>query len=221
MDEAEGRLVEAVKAGDRAAVEALLRERPERARLRPGGLSLVMLATYHRHAELVPVLVGAGDERDLFESAATGALDRVQRLVRERPEAVNTHAADGHTPLGLASFFGHADVVRFLLAQGAAPDTASRNEMNVRPLHAAAARGDVAIVKMLLAAGADPNVRQQGGYLPLHEAAHAGKTEIAHALVEAGARADLAEDKGRTSVDLAREGGHAELAEWLARPRRP
>ena len=217
MEEAEQRLVDAVKAGDRATVEALLGEGPQRARLRPGGLSLVMLATYYRHPELVPVLVAAGDERDLFESAATGALERVQRLVRERPEGINTHSADGHTPLGLASFFGHADVVRFLLAQGASTEESSSNEMKVRPLHAAAARGDVEIIKMLLSAGADPNVRQQGGYLPLHEAAHGGKTEIAQALVKAGARADLAEDKGRTAMDLAREGGHADLAEWLAR----
>jgi ankyrin repeat protein len=221
MQEADERLVEAIKKGDRAAVEALLRERPERARARTGGLSLVMLATYHRHSELVPLLVAASDERDLFESAATGALDRVERAVREAPDAVNTHAADGHTPLGLASFFGHADVVRFLLAHGASPEVASRNEMKVRPLHAATARGDAAIVKMLLAAGADPNTRQQAGYLPLHEAARAGKTEIARALVEAGARTDLAEDTGHTAVDMAREAGHAELADWLARATRP
>ena len=220
MEQEEQRLVDAVKAGDRATVEGLLRERPERARLRPGGLSLVMLATYYRHSELVPVLVAKGDERDLFESAATGALERVERFVRERPDAIDTHAPDGHTPLGLASFFGHADVVRFLLAQGASTEEASSNEMNVRPLHAAAARGDVEIVEMLLAAGADPDVRQQGGYLPLHEAARGGKTEIAHALVKGGARADLAEDTGKTAVDLAREGGHADLAEWLARSRK-
>ena|SRR5438105_6552656 len=215
MAEADPRLVDAIKAGDRGTVEAMLRERPEQARGRAGPLSLVMLATYYRHPELVAVLIAVGDERDVFESAATGAADRVARLVREDADAVQRHAADGHTALGLASFFGHAEVVRMLLAAGASPDVASRNEMKVRPLHAATARGDVEIVRLLLAAGADPNAAQQAGFVPLHEAAHANKREIAEALVGAGARTDVKEDRGRTAADLAREGGHEELARWL------
>src|SRR5688572_24471049 len=54
---------------------------------------------------------------DLHEAAATGHLERVREL--STPENVNSASADGFQALGLACYFGHEDVARYLLDAGA------------------------------------------------------------------------------------------------------
>jgi ankyrin repeat protein len=58
--------------------------------------------------------------------------------------------------LVLAAYSGHRDVAAVLLDWGADPDAA---EIGYTALHAAVLRGDLALVKKLLAAGANPNAR--------------------------------------------------------------
>src|SRR5919201_498276 len=112
-----------------------------------------------------------GRELDVFEAAALGRTERVRELLDADPTLANAWADDGFQPLGLASFFGHADTARLLVERGAEVNSASRNQMKVMPLHSAAAVQDAdvryEIAKLLLDAGADPTVRQQDEYTPL------------------------------------------------------
>jgi ankyrin repeat protein len=54
-------------------------------------------------------------------------------------------------------------------------------------LHAAAAKGDAAAIRTLVAGGADANAQDAHGRTPLHVAAHAAQHEAMRALVDGGA----------------------------------
>src|ERR1700730_11041812 len=166
------KLMEVIRGGDRAGLEALLKEEPDLLRYAaPNGSSVVLLTAYYGHAELADVLVRQGAKLDVFEGSATGNLERVQALVMENAGVVNAFAPDGFFPLGLAAFFGHRAIVEFLLNNGADVNAAARNAQKVTALHGAVARRDVEIVNMLLEDGADANAKQERGFVPLHDAA--------------------------------------------------
>src|SRR5439155_17012621 len=67
---------------------------------------------------------------------------------------VNEAAPSGTTPLVVAAHSGHGAVAGLLLEKGADPRAAGAG---YTALHAAVLRGDVPLVKALLAHGADPN----------------------------------------------------------------
>ena len=210
------KLTEAIRAGDKAGADALLRAEPGLLRFTaPNGSSVMLLAAYYGHGELAEVFVRHGAKPDVFEASALGDLETVRRLATANPGAVNAFAADGFYPLGLAAFFGHRAIVEFLLKNGADVKTAARNAQKVSALHGAVARRGVEIVKMLLEAGADPNARQERGFVPLHVAAANGNAALVELLLKHGACADAKTDDGKAARDMATERGHKELAERL------
>jgi ankyrin repeat protein len=118
----------------------------------------------------------------------SGDLDRLKILAAEDTELIGSYSPDGFTPLGLAAFFGRKDVLDFLLAHGANPNAASKNQMRVMPLHSAVAHRQpeiaTAMVESLLSNGAKVNVAQDGGWTPLHQAAAHGQIEIIKLLLD-------------------------------------
>jgi len=211
------KLIDAVKKGETATVQELLERQPALAAARDeNNVSAVMLAVYYGHSGVARLFVERGAELDIFEACAIGDTDRARRLLEDDPSLANAVALDGHRPLGLACYFGHGELARMLLALGADVNAASRNAMSVTPLHAAVARRDVEIVRVLLDAGADVNARQQARYTALHSAAAAGDRALAEMLVARGADVDAQSEDGKTAAGLAAEKGHHALAEWLA-----
>jgi ankyrin repeat protein len=174
--------------------------------------SEILDAMYRNRREEARQLAARARTLTVWEAAALGEDDRLAQLVAADPALVNAHAPDGHTPLGLAAFFGTADTVGVLLDQGADPGIAARNEMKVQPLHAAVAARNATAVALLLERGADPNARQQAGYTPLMGAAAAGRRDMADMLIARGADPALINEEGKSAADVAREHGHAELA---------
>jgi len=210
------KLVEAIRAGDKDALGALLNAEPGLLRFAaPNGSSVLLLAAYYGHPELAEVFARHGAKPDVFEGSALGDLETVRKLVAANSGEVNSFAADGFYPLGLAAFFGHRAIVEFLLKNGADVKTAAHNAQKVTALHGAVARRDVEIVKMLLEAGADPNARQERGFVPLHDAAANGHAALVELLLKHGAHAHAKTDDGKTAGDMAADRGHKELAEKL------
>jgi ankyrin repeat protein len=195
-------LLSAIQAGDLDGVNALIERQPDLVNARAsGGLSAVSTAMYHGKPEIARALIDRGAAVDFFDACAAGAADRVRELAAGT--GVNSLSPDGFPALALACFFGHEEIARYLLDQGADPNVSATNSFRVRPIHAATARRSEAIVRLLLERGADPNARQQNGYTPLHSAAQNGDGPIIALLLQHGADPTLSDDSGRTPADLA------------------
>lgn len=216
----ENELFEAIKGNDTPKAQELLSLDPALANARmEDGMSAVLLAAYYGRKELVALLVASGARLSLFEASAAGELTRVAEILDERPDLVNAHAPDGFTPLGLASFFGHTEIVKLLMAQGARVNLASDNAQHVMPLHSAVAARHLAIAQALLEHGAEVNSKQQEGFTPLHEAAQNGQLEMVELLLQYGADVDLPKDDGRTALAIAEQFRRQEVADLLRRHR--
>ena len=183
------------------------------------GVSTLMLAVYYGQRAVVDALLAQGLETNIFEAAALGETKRVSDLLDDHPNTLDAFSDDGFPPLGLAAFFGHADTAAFLLRNGADPDLAATNPMQVRPIHAAVANRNeqigYALAKLLIDHGAEVNVAQHGGWTPLHEAAAHGQNEIVKLLLDHGAKRGATSEDGKTPIDMARQNGHKKTVKLL------
>lgn len=212
-----GPLLDAVRSGRVDEVAKLLDSDPALLQAAHSGISAVRIAVYNRHPEIARLFVDRGALLDVFDASALGETARLRSLVAADPTLANAVASDGFTPLGLASFFGHPEAARLLLANGADPNLAAQNSTRVAPLHSAVAGGSDEIVRELLAHGADVHARQVLGFTALHGAAVEGSDEMICLLLDHGADPYEKNDAGKTPVDLARERGKEQAAQLLLR----
>jgi uncharacterized protein len=208
-------IFEAIAEGDLERVQTLVGSDAAATARDEHGLSAVTQAMYQGRTDIVDVLLATEPLLDLFEASAVGQTEQVRKLVERKPELVSRFSPDGFTPLHLASFFGHVEIARTLIAGGADPEAVAQNPMRVQPLHSAAATKQLAIARLLVEAGADVNEPQERGFTPLHAAAQNGDVELARLLIERGADPALATDDGRRAADLANERGNDQVLALL------
>jgi Ankyrin repeats (3 copies) len=121
---------------------------------------------------------------------------------------------------------GDAKKVRALIRQGAAVNDTEDDGLggSVIFIAIAAAKGNLAIVDMLLEAGAEPNECCCACVTALHEAIQRGHTPIVTRLLEAGADPRKSYEGTVSTLDLAKRSGNPEIIrrieEALARPPR-
>jgi len=211
-------IVEIIKKGENSKLKEMLAADSDLANGKTEqGLSFLQLATYYRNVDAIALIREKKKSIDLYESASIGDLERVQHHLKVSPESISSYSNDGFTPLGLACYFGHLEIVKFLVNNGADINKASSNSFHVAPLHSATAISNFEITEYLLANGANLNVRQQSGVTQLHSAAHNGQPKIAQLLIEHGADINVRTDDGKTPFDMAVEKGYVETAELLRR----
>ena len=199
-----------------AEIIALLSQNPRLAsHITSHQISPVLLACYYKKQDLARAIADFIPELDIFDACAVGKFDDVTLLIFKDPSVINSFSIDGFTPLGLACYFAHEDIARFLVLKGAEVNMASKNGFNVFPIHSAVAANNFNISKTLLAAGAYPNVCQKSGVTPLHSAAQLGNIELIILLLEHGAEVTLRMEGGKLAADLAAEKGFNEIAEIL------
>lgn len=121
---------------------------------------------------------GEGSASDLDESllryyAATGSLSRLQ-LIAHRVDADAVDTTTGRSALHNAVFFGHGNVVKYLLRELHVNANVADHQGDT-PLHDAARFGLNEIVSDLLAAGAIPNARNRQGKTAAEVALCSGK----------------------------------------------
>lgn len=206
---------DAIQQGDAARVAALLDENPALLQSQEGPVTPIFLAIYHGKNDVARLLVERGAPVSLGEACALGDLDRVNEILAADPDALNRRTADGYPPLGLAIFFHHPDIARFLIERGADVNAHAENANRVAPSHAAAAACDRATMRLLLERGADPNAHQQLDFTPMHGAASRGDVEMAKLLLEFGAKRNPKGSDGQTPADAARSHGHPDFAVWI------
>ena len=83
------------------------------------------------------------------------------------------------------------------------------------PLMAAAAKGYIEIMKLLISFGADVNFRNNNGETALIWAAHNGHSEAVNILIENDANLDLQDEDGETALIVASKTGQADIVKKL------
>ncbi len=207
--------LEAIKQGDWPEVERLLDADPGLIHVRENGLSPILIAAYYGRPDIASYLADKTVAITIYEAAAAGKINNILRLLARDPQLVNAYADDGFQALGLACYFGHYDVVEYLIKAGAPVNLPSRNELKAAPLQSAAAAGHVRIAELLLRHGADANIREQGGHTPLHAAAEYGDIAMIQTLIYGGADLTARSNTGKTPLDLALEANQKEAAKLL------
>ncbi|HVG23269.1 MAG TPA: ankyrin repeat domain-containing protein [Thermoanaerobaculia bacterium] len=206
---------EAIRSGDAARVAALIDADASLLQSSEHGATPLLTAIYHGKRDIAQLLVDRGAPVSFGEACALGDEARVRELLAGDPSLLHSRTADGFPGHGMAIFFGHGALARWLIEQGADVNAAADNPQRVAPLHAAAAARDRETMRALLERGADPNAKQQSDYTPLHGSASRGDVEMGELLLAHGAHRDARGSDGMTPADIARKYGHPTFAEWL------
>ncbi len=207
--------MEAVKRGSVEEVQRLLEEDPHLLDVETPEGSLLLLAVYHGAAEVASLLASRMPRLTVFEASAVGEEGRLRDLLKSDGDLVHAMNEQGFTPLGLAAFFGHEDVLRTLLDRGAEVDRVMESPNSNTALDAAVAADHLAAARLLLDGGANVNVQAARGHTPLHKAAFGGNAEMVRLLLNRGADPMRETEEGRRPLDIAEERGHAAAAAVL------
>jgi ankyrin repeat protein len=234
-------LIDAVRAGDSAAVRSLLRQKVAVNAAQPDGMTALHWAAYEDQPDMVQMLLAAGANAKAASRAGITPLELatengnpaiVDRLLQAGADP--NAAAAGQTALHVAAHTGNVAVAKLLVALGAAVDARER-WFSETPLMLAAAGNHPTLVKYLSEAGADVNAVAavskltiapgfpnqsftqipRGGLTPLAFAARDGCLECARVLVEAGANINYEDPAWVTPLNLAVYNAHYDTAALL------
>jgi ankyrin repeat protein len=138
------------------AVEALLEGGADvRARSRSYTQTVTSEVTQRAGREELNYTVPRGGSTPLLFAARSGDAESA-RLLIEAGADVNDELPDGASALVVAAHSGHTSAATLLLEKGADPNAAA---VGYTALHAAVLRGDLNLVKVLLAHKANPNAQ--------------------------------------------------------------
>jgi len=234
-------LVDAVKAGDKAAAIALIAKRVDVNAPEADGTTALHWAVHQNDLDLAERLLRAGAKANakndygatpMSEAAVTGNADMIEKLLKAGADAESPNA-DGQTALMVVARSGRVDAAQALLRRGARVN-AVEQWRGQTALMWAAAESQPAMVKALVAAGADVNARSTvnnwqrqvtaepraiyrpaGGLTPLLYAAREGCLDCAKYLADAGADLNLADPEQVSPLLLSILNAHFDLAAYL------
>uniref|UniRef100_A0A673HGG5 Espin-like protein n=1 Tax=Sinocyclocheilus rhinocerous TaxID=307959 RepID=A0A673HGG5_9TELE len=150
------------------------------------------------------------------DAAATGHVRELQWLLRQRKCGIEDRDGEGATALHLAARFGHAEAVQWLLFEGGS--TEAETDCGARPVHYAAASGDLTSLKLLMSCSPRCVDCQTGtGATPLYLACQEGHLHVVEYLVkDCGANVHVQAKDGMSVLHAAAHMGHYALVVWLA-----
>ncbi|PJZ58412.1 ankyrin repeat domain-containing protein [Leptospira barantonii] len=213
-------IFQAIASGQTAKVIGLLKRDPGLFQcVTEEGITPILFSVYYGKLDISKEIYELSTNRNLFEAAALGDLEETKRIVAASHETINTLSQDGWSALHLAAYFGHLEIVKFLVSAGADLSLTSKSKLSYgnTALHSAVATGKKSIVEILLEKGADANALQNPGAItPLHIAAsRSGSIEIIQLLLKKGADKKRMSSDEQTPYEIALEKGNAVEAKAL------
>jgi uncharacterized protein len=211
------RLIDAVRAGDAAAVRALLDSAAvDVTAAEPDGTTALHVAVQQGNLELAKGLIARGASvavetrygiTPLYLAAERGDARIVEALI-EAGADVNAATPQGVTPLMMAARTGRPDAVDVLLARGArAAINLQESWRGQSALMWAAGEGHVPVVRQLAAAGADLRSRSKSGFSPLLFAVRNGHMPAIETLLTLGADPNDRVERPQAPARAGGEGG--------------
>lgn len=147
----------------------------------------------------------------LFIAASEGALKAADALADWPKTNVEWRSPKDESPLMIAAFRGHKDLVRKLIARDA-----HVNKPGWAPLHYAATGGHVEIIAILLEEHAFIDAESPNKSTPLMMAAMYGSPAAVRLLLQEGADPTLRNELGMSAVDFAQRGNRKDAADLIA-----
>lgn len=161
-------------------------------------LPLFSVLAFSSQAQVPPSLVERAGYKGLFAAAAAGdaAAARAQIARHAKPDERDVY---GRTPLHVAAYGGHQNVMRVLVQAGADPNALERDRYDIVTI--AAVANDLPTLKLALELGARAsNVTSPYDGTALIAAAHLGHAQIVRTLIRAGAPLDHVNNLGWTAL---------------------
>src|SRR6056300_1340121 len=150
----------------------------------------------------------------LVNAVKNGNVNTVKKLLNNGANVNQADNENGIAPLLIASYRGHTEVVKLLLAKGADANKADKNGRT--PLWNASDRGHVKVVKVLLGArGIDVNKVDNYGQTPLIIASYEGHMDIVKLLLAKGADINQVDVDGESALHAASDAGHDDIVKFL------
>lgn len=237
------RLIEAVKSGDRGAVQAFLKNHADVNAADPDGTTPLHWAVRAGDLEMARLLLAAGADAKAanrrgvtpLSLAATNADPAMINALLKAGADAKAALPGGQTVLMEAAHTGNPQAVQALLAHGADVN-ARESTYGETALIWAVSENHAAAARVLIEHGAGVNARSallkfpedrfglegvktilpRGNWTPLMYAARQGSLDAARVLVEKGADLNATDPDGTTALVLAIINGHYDTAAMLA-----
>ncbi len=216
-------LAAAAKAGDRAAVQTLLKTRTKADVASAEGTAALVWAATRNDLAMADLLLKAGANPKganefgataLYAAAEQSDPAMAQKLLAAGADA-NKPLMSGETPLMVAAKRGNVETVRALLSGGAKPNAQEEMGGQTALMWAISGR-QAAAVDELVKHGADVQLASKSGFTPLMFAAQQGDVDSGRILLRAGAKANEAQPKsGLTPLLIASAMGQAKSVDLL------
>lgn len=158
-----------------------------------------------------PNTVDPSGRHGLFIALQDGSLKVAAVLVDWPKTQVEWRSAKDESPLMMAAFKGHTEMVRKLVARDA-----DVNKTGWTPLHYAATKGHLEIMQILLDEHAYIDAESPNKTTPLMMAAKYGTLEAVKLLLESGADPTLRNELGLTAIDFAHQANRQDAAALIA-----
>ncbi len=142
----------------------------------------------------------------IHDLAAAGNVAQIATLLDHDASQIDQQNEQGMTPLAVAAWNGHLELVADLLARGAQPDLKNHNGLTA--LFCAVDRGRVDLARLLIQNGADVLTHGYDGRSLVHMAARSGDAWVLNQAIAQGADVSAPDRSGVRPLDLAAWGRH-------------
>ncbi len=167
----------------------------------------------HSTSDIPSIYTDNAEDNRLIHGVLTNNVQIIKDSLQKGAN-VNIHEKiNGNTPLILAAFYDHVEILKLLINSGANIH-ARCNEKNTA-LIKAAWNGSTESLKVLLEFNADVNAKEIAGMNSLMIASFWGHLGIIKLLVESGSVINEKNDEHMAALSYAKEQGHTEIIQYL------